>query len=37
MQLTTFKGRPLGEATCSGCGACVEVCPVAALCFKEQG
>jgi bidirectional [NiFe] hydrogenase diaphorase subunit len=37
MRLTTFKGRPLGETTCTGCEACAEVCPVAALCLKEQG
>lgn len=37
MRLTTFMNRPLGETTCTGCGECVEVCPVAALCFKEGG
>lgn len=37
MRLTTFMGRPLAETGCTGCGACVEVCPVAALCLKEQG
>jgi bidirectional [NiFe] hydrogenase diaphorase subunit len=37
MRLATFMGRPLAETSCTGCGACVEVCPVAALCFKEQG
>jgi len=35
MRLTTFLGRPLGETNCTGCGQCVEVCPVAALYFKE--
>jgi bidirectional [NiFe] hydrogenase diaphorase subunit len=37
MRLTTFMGRPLAETTCTGCGACVEVCPVAALCLKGTG
>jgi formate dehydrogenase major subunit/NADH-quinone oxidoreductase subunit G len=37
LHLATFLGRPLAETGCTGCGACVEVCPVAALCFKEQG
>lgn len=37
MRLTTFMGRPLGETSCTGCGECVAVCPVAALCFKEKG
>lgn len=36
MHLATFMGRPLGETTCTGCGECVAVCPVAALYFKEQ-
>jgi bidirectional [NiFe] hydrogenase diaphorase subunit len=37
MRLTTFMGRPLAETSCTGCGACVEVCPVAALCLKGKG
>jgi formate dehydrogenase major subunit/NADH-quinone oxidoreductase subunit G len=37
MRLTTFMGRPLSETNCSGCGACVDVCPVAALCLKGKG
>jgi bidirectional [NiFe] hydrogenase diaphorase subunit len=37
MRLTTFMGRPLAEAGCTGCGACVEVCPVAALCLRSEG
>jgi bidirectional [NiFe] hydrogenase diaphorase subunit len=37
MRLTTFMGRPLAETSCTGCGACVEVCPVAALCFRGEG
>jgi bidirectional [NiFe] hydrogenase diaphorase subunit len=37
MRLTTFMGRPLAETSCTGCGACVEVCPVAALCLKDNG
>lgn len=37
MRLTTFMGRPLAESNCTGCGACVEVCPVAALCFRSEG
>lgn len=36
MRLATFMGRPLGETSCTGCGECVEACPVAALCFKEK-
>jgi formate dehydrogenase major subunit/NADH-quinone oxidoreductase subunit G len=35
MRLTTFMGRPLAESGCTGCGACVEVCPVAALCLRS--
>ena len=34
MRLTTFLNKPLGETNCTGCGACVEVCPVGALYFK---
>lgn len=37
MRLATFMEKPLRETACTGCGACVEVCPVAALCLKEQG
>jgi len=37
MRLATFMGRPLAESSCTGCGECVTVCPVAALCFKEKG
>jgi bidirectional [NiFe] hydrogenase diaphorase subunit len=37
MRLATFLNRPLAETTCTGCGECVAVCPVAALCFKEKG
>ncbi|MCJ7664637.1 MAG: 2Fe-2S iron-sulfur cluster-binding protein [Desulfobacterales bacterium] len=37
MRLTTFMGRPLAETGCTGCGAGVEVCPVAALCLKGTG
>jgi len=36
MCISTFMSRPLAETSCTGCGACVEVCPVAALCLKEQ-
>ena len=36
MRLMTFLGRPLGETGCTGCGECVEVCPVGALYFKEE-
>jgi len=36
MRLTTFLGKPLGQSTCIGCEACVEVCPVAALYFKKE-
>lgn len=36
MRLVTFLGRPLGETECTGCGECVEVCPVGALYFKEK-
>ncbi len=35
MRLTTFLSRPLGETNCTGCGECVEVCPVAALYFRK--
>lgn len=37
MRLATFMDRPLAETSCTGCGACVEVCPVAALCLKGKG
>jgi bidirectional [NiFe] hydrogenase diaphorase subunit len=37
MRLATFMDRPLAESSCTGCGACVEVCPVAALCFRSEG
>ena len=37
MRLATFMGRPLVETSCTGCGECVEVCPVAALCLRSTG
>jgi len=33
--VTTFGDEPIGKSRCQGCGACVEVCPVGALAFKE--
>ena len=33
--VTTFGNRPIAESKCQGCAACVEVCPVGALAFKE--
>ncbi len=35
MRLSTFMGRPLSQTPCTGCGECVSVCPVAALCLKD--
>jgi formate dehydrogenase major subunit/NADH-quinone oxidoreductase subunit G len=37
MRLATFMDRPLAETSCTGCAACVAVCPVAALCLKGKG
>jgi bidirectional [NiFe] hydrogenase diaphorase subunit len=37
MRLATFLDRPLGETSCTGCGECVAVCPVAALCLRGEG
>lgn len=33
-RVSTFAGIPLAETACTGCLACVEVCPVAALVKK---
>lgn len=33
--VTTFGDEPIGTSRCRGCGACVDVCPVGALAFKE--
>jgi len=35
--VTTFGDEPIGESSCQGCGACVDICPVGALAFKEEG
>ncbi len=37
MRLATFLDRPLGETNCTGCGECVGVCPVAAICLRGEG
>ncbi|MCL6638514.1 MAG: (2Fe-2S)-binding protein [Firmicutes bacterium] len=34
--VTTFGGRPLGEAGCLTCGACASACPVGALAAKKE-
>jgi len=34
-RVTTFAGEPLGQSKCEECGECVNVCPTAALVFKD--
>lgn len=34
--MTTFMGRPLGESSCSACGACASACPVGSLSVKNK-
>jgi bidirectional [NiFe] hydrogenase diaphorase subunit len=33
-RVTPFGDAPIGETDCSGCAACVSVCPTGALCLK---
>lgn len=35
-QVAAFGELPLVESGCTGCGECVQVCPVGALVFREQ-
>jgi len=33
---STFQDKPLGESPCGQCAACVKVCPVGSLAFKDK-
>ena len=35
-RVNTFGGQPLAQSGCDGCGACAEVCPVAAFTLRGE-
>jgi len=35
MKISTFRGRPLGQVFCTGCGQCIDRCPTGALVEKN--
>lgn len=35
-KVTTFENVPLAQSKCTGCGECVNLCPVGALFFKKS-